>query len=91
MNPNRIKIVLEKLLNNKWPVFVWGAPGVGKSSLVKEVAEEKNLPVVDIRAPLLDPTDIRGIPSISDGQAVWSAPSFLPKEGKGILFFDELK
>ena len=90
MTPNRIKEILEKLLVGTWPVFIWGAPGVGKSSLVREVAIAKKLPVIDIRAPLLDPTDIRGVPHIVDGKAIWSPPSFLPREGEGILFFDEL-
>lgn len=90
MRPERIKELLSKLLVGTWPVFIWGAPGVGKSSLVRLVAQERDLPVIDIRAPLLDPTDIRGVPSIIEGKAVWSPPSFLPTEGEGILFFDEL-
>jgi hypothetical protein len=50
------------------------------------------LPLVDIRASLLDPTDLRGIPAVSDGRAIWCPPSFLPREGDppGVLFFDEL-
>lgn len=90
MTPTRVKELLEKLLIGTWPVFIWGAPGVGKSSLVRLVAKERNLPVIDVRAPLLDPTDIRGVPYIVDGKAVWSPPSFLPMGGEGILFFDEL-
>jgi len=47
--------------------------------------------VIDIRAALLDPTDLRGIPSAEDGWFVWCPPSFLPAEGEpaGILFFTE--
>jgi hypothetical protein len=90
LTPSRIKEILEKLLAGTWPIFIWGAPGVGKSSLVKEVAQDKRLPVIDVRAPLLDPTDIRGVPYVIDGIAVWSPPSFLPRKGEGILFFDEL-
>jgi len=90
MRPTRVKELLSELLTEVWPIFIWGAPGIGKSSLVHSVAKEKKLPVIDVRAPLLDPTDIRGVPSIQDGKAVWSPPSFLPTDGKGILFFDEL-
>lgn len=90
MTPTRVNDLLKRLLTNTWPVFIWGPPGVGKSSLVKSVGSELELPVIDVRAPLLDPTDIRGVPSIINGEAVWSPPSFLPKNGEGILFFDEL-
>ncbi len=92
MQATRLKEVLGKLLEQEWAVFLWGAPGIGKSSIVHQVAEERNLPVVDLRATLLDPTDLRGIPMLKDGTAVWCPPAFLPKEGDtpGILFLDEL-
>lgn len=92
MKPSRIQEVLDQLLSNTWPVFIWGPPGVGKSSVVRRVAEQNGLPLLDIRASLLDPTDLRGIPSIQDGRAVWCPPEFLPREEQppGILFFDEL-
>lgn len=50
------------------------------------------MPLIDIRASLLDPTDLRGIPMIQDGTAVWCPPSFLPKKSDkpGILFLDEI-
>lgn len=72
------------------PVYIWGPPGVGKSDIVREAAVEHSLPVYDLRANLLDPTDLRGIPIAQDGQARWLPPVFLPKHGPGILFLDEL-
>ncbi|MFO7596399.1 MAG: hypothetical protein R6W92_08665 [Desulfocurvibacter africanus] len=73
------------------PAFPWGAPGVGKSQVVVQVAAKHGLELVDIRAVLLDPVDLRGIPRIDEaGNAVWSSPSFLPRKGRGILFLDEL-
>ena len=92
MRPVRISEVLRKIITNRWPAFIWGPPGAGKSSVVAEVASELKRPLRDIRAPLLDPTDLRGIPAIKDGRAVWCPPAFLPTpdEDPGILFFDEL-
>lgn len=92
MKPSRVSAVIESLTSARWPVFVWGPPGCGKSSLVRSVAKAKGVPVIDVRASLLDPTDLRGIPVISDGRAVWCPPSFLPSpaDPPGILFFDEL-
>ncbi len=92
MKPSRVMKVMHELLKTRWPVFVWGPPGVGKSSVVRAVAAEMNMDIVDIRASLLDPTDLRGIPTIQGGRAVWCPPTFLPgePESKGLLFFDEL-
>jgi hypothetical protein len=92
MKPSRVFDVLNQLLDVRWAVFVWGPPGAGKSSIVRSVADERQMPLIDIRASLLDPTDLRGIPTIEDGRAVWCPPSFLPKpeDEPGILFFDEL-
>jgi len=92
MKPSRIKHILEKLIDQRWPAFIWGPPGVGKSALVKEIAEEKGLELIDIRSSLLDPTDLRGIPAVIDNKAVWCPPSFLPTDPKssGILFLDEI-
>ena len=92
MKPSRLMTILKDLLKTKWPVFIWGPPGVGKSSVVRSVAAEMGLDIIDIRASLLDPTDLRGIPAVHDGKAIWCPPVFLPSDpdSKGLLFFDEL-
>lgn len=92
MKPSRAAEVIKSMISSRWPVFLWGPPGCGKSSLVRAVAGQLGLPVIDVRASLLDPTDLRGIPMIEDKSAIWCPPSFLPKPGRrpGILFFDEL-
>ncbi|MGD9160743.1 MAG: MoxR family ATPase, partial [Desulfobacteraceae bacterium] len=91
MKPSKIKETLEHLLTINQPVFIWGAPGVGKSQVVAQVAETLGYELQDIRAVLLDPVDLRGLPHIDDkGRAAWCPPDFLPVEGKGILFLDEL-
>lgn len=92
MKPSRVASVLTKVLESTWPAFIWGPPGVGKSSVVHQVAAQLKLQVQDLRASLLDPTDLRGIPSIQGGKAAWCPPSFLPSdpESRGILFLDEI-
>ena len=74
------------------PMFIWGPPGIGKSSIVKQIAEANEYEFIDLRLSLMDPTDLTGIPfeDKDEHQALWAPPSFLPREGKGILFLDEL-
>jgi len=83
---------LEALIDRKLPAFLWGAPGIGKSSVVRQIAEAKGIGFIDLRLSLMDPTDLKGIPFFDKEvhQAVWAPPSFLPREGSGILFLDEL-
>ena len=83
---------LNTLIENKvkHSVFIWGAPGIGKSSAVTQVAKEKDLELIDLRISQLAPTDIRGLPYTKNGRAHFAPPSFLPSDGEGILFLDEL-
>jgi hypothetical protein len=81
---------LTALLPTRRPVFVWGPPGVGKSSLVRQAAAALGLSLVDVRATLLDPVDLRGLPRLDGDAAVWCSPAFLPRGGTGVVFLDEL-
>lgn len=90
MKPTRITEALKVCIAAKQPTFLWGPPGVGKSDVVRQVAEELGYKLADVRAVLLDPVDLRGLPIVSENEARWVPPSFLPKKGKWILFLDEL-
>jgi MoxR-like ATPase len=94
MNPSRAKRSIDHLINRKVPVFLWGPPGIGKSSIVSQIAKDRNIGFIDLRLSLLDPTDLRGIPFFNseDNSAVWAPASFLPDGSvkEGILFLDEL-
>jgi hypothetical protein len=91
MKPSRIFESLKVCIAAQQPAFMWGPPGVGKSDLVAQVAQALGYKLIDIRAVLLDPVDLRGLPHIEDGKAKWCPPAFLPRgKGKCILFLDEL-
>ncbi len=70
--------------------MIWGPPGIGKSSIVAQVAEKHGLQIIDLRLSQLAPTDLRGLPVAEEGVAKWFPPEFLPRTGKGILFLDEI-
>jgi hypothetical protein len=59
------------------------------------VAKSLELEVLDLRAVLLDPVDLRGLPVPNGDTVHWKPPSFLPIKGKmggrkGLIFADEL-
>ena len=92
MKASEIVKSINALLEKNIAIFLWGSPGIGKSSIVKQIAKANEMEFIDLRLSLLDPTDLKGIPFFDkeNNQAVWAAPSFLPREGEGILFLDEL-
>jgi hypothetical protein len=91
MRPKEIAIALETLIKANRPAFIEGSPGVGKSQVVTQVADKLGMDLIDVRAAQFDPVDLRGLPYLNgDNRTHWSAPDFLPTEGKGILFLDEL-
>jgi hypothetical protein len=88
---------VRKLLGNivaksvRVPVLLWGAMGIGKSMLVRDVAASQGLPCIDLRLAQQEPGDLIGLPRTVDGRTVWSKPSWWPDPGtRGVLFFDEL-
>jgi MoxR-like ATPase len=74
--------------------MLWGPRGVGKSSVVQQLAAHFQVPLVDLRLTTIEPVDIRGAIYADDEQArtVWFPPEFLPRaeQPEGILFLDEL-
>lgn len=90
MRPSEASCALETLLPSGRPLYLWGPPGIGKSSVVRHAAAALQLDLVDLRATLLDPVDLRGLPRLSNETAVWCPPAFLPRAGRGVLFLDEL-
>jgi hypothetical protein len=82
---------LNTLIKNKihHSVFIWGAPGIGKSTAVRDVAKQNGMELVDLRISQLAPTDLRGLPYVEEGMAKFAPPTFLPQDGQGILFVDE--
>ena len=82
----------------KRPVFLWGAPGIGKSELVADLCESLGGKLYDLRLALMDPSDLKGVlyynPTV--GSAMWNAPPDLPSAEEAakypvvFLFLDEM-
>lgn len=72
------------------PVYIWGAPGIGKSALVEKFAEEVGLDCVSLLGSQLAPEDIIGIPQIKDGTSEFLPPKMIARKEPYVLFLDEL-
>ena len=72
------------------PVFIWGAPGIGKSALVEKFAEDVGLPCVSLLGSQLAPEDIIGIPQIRGNVSEFLPPKMIAREDPYVLFLDEL-
>lgn len=72
------------------PVFLWGAPGIGKSSLVREFAASLGFECVSLLGTRLAPEDLIGIPQIADGRSRFCPPEQIARDEPYFLFLDEL-
>lgn len=83
-------------------VMLWGAPGIGKSQAIRQLAKEienntqKKTVVTDVRLLLFNPIDLRGIPTSNADKtlAVWLKPQIFQMDESSdiinILFLDEI-
>src|SRR6201994_2865606 len=72
------------------PVFIWGAPGIGKSSLVTQFAAQLGLECVSLLGSQLAPEDLIGVPQIEDGMSRFCPPRMIARTEPYCLFLDEL-
>jgi MoxR-like ATPase len=72
------------------PVFVWGAPGIGKSSIVEQFAAQLGLECVSMLGSQLAAEDIIGVPQIVGGTSRFCPPAMLARDKPYCLFLDEL-
>ena len=80
--------------------FLHGSPAIGKSAIVKQIAADHNLELIDIRLSQCDPTDLNGFPSPDKehGKSTYLPMDMcpldkdpLPKGKDGwLIFLDEL-
>jgi len=94
-----LKREIKKNMRVNLNTMIWGGPGIGKSEIPAQVAKDLNIKILDFRANLFDPVDVRGIPHIIPSeqyghQTTWASPDIFPtveRDGEsGIFMIDEL-
>ena len=94
LRPSELAATLALLVEARQTTMVWGPPGSAKSQIAQQVAADTGRQYVDVRALLLDPVDLRGIPW-RDGadRTRWAPPAFLPPTddpGRWLINLEEL-
>lgn len=69
-------------------LFIWGPPGIAKSSVVAQTCKDINFKLIDVRLTQMEPTDLRGIPvpvKQSDEKIAveWAVPLMFPRRDPG--------
>lgn len=92
MKPSQAALAVKFLYSKNRPGFLWGAPGIGKSDLMRQVAADLKIGIVDKRLSQSDPTEMKGFPfpNAKTRLMEFFHDGGLPTDGEGILFLDEL-
>ena len=93
LRPSELADTLALLVEARQPAIVRGPPGCAKSQIAQQVAAQAGREYIDVRALLLDPVDLRGIPW-RDGhdRTRWAPPAFLPPsdaDGRWLVNLEE--
>lgn len=98
MNINKLIKALDITVLSHLVPFIQGSPGIGKSDVVREIANKYKLKVIDIRLSQCDPTDLSGLPKLDGNKATYLPFDTFPLEGDPIpegyqgwlIFMDEI-
>lgn len=97
VTPANAAVLIERCIAARRPAMLWGAPGVGKSDIIAQIARKQDRPVIDMRLLIMEPTDIKGIPFYcpESNTMRWARPGELPGKDEtelhnAILFLDEI-
>lgn len=94
MKPSEALPEIRRLLAANLTPILWGAPGVGKTSMFRQVSRELGLMLRTVILSTRDPVDVGGLPwrDPATNRTRHALPYWWPTsdEPAGILFFDEL-
>ena len=91
MTVSEVREEITKMIPLGLPIYIGGSPGLGKTSIARQVAEAEQLPYWEVRAAEFEPVDFRGGMFLDEETetARWFSSEIWPTE-KCVLCFDEL-
>lgn len=88
----RINVANVGLSGTRIPICIWGTHGIGKTELVRDIAEANGYDFAYIApAQFEEMGDLIGMPAIVDTHTVFRAPDWVPRTpGPGIFLIDDV-
>lgn len=96
-SPKETRLFIEECFNANLVPFIQSSPGCGKSSIIKQIAKDYSLKLIDIRLSTCAPEDLQGLPRFINNRAQFCPFDIFPLEGDPIpqgyegflIFLDE--
>lgn len=76
VTPRKARELIVDVIQSGLVPYLHGSPGVGKSAIMRSIADEFNLQLIDHRLSTSEPTDLNGLPRFVDNFA-----EFVPFKG----------
>ena len=84
--------VITPIINARFPVLIRGRHGIGKSTIVYQLADKMNMTVIERRASQMTEGDLLGLPKLAKNVTTWCPPEWLATACNEpvVLFLDEV-
>lgn len=78
LTPKQLFSFLQTAIPNRLPVLITGAPGIGKTDVVRQACAAAGAELITTHPVVSDPTDYKGMPAITTGADGTPEAKFLP-------------
>jgi len=84
LKPNQLEIEIDVCTKANVVPYVVSSPGIGKSSIVAQVAKKNKLKLIDLRLSQCTPEDLQGFPMRTGDKATFTPFDIFPLEGEEV-------
>jgi MoxR-like ATPase len=84
VRPSYVSDIIKHMRGTGISLYVHGAPGISKSAVARQVADELDIAFIDFRLTSVAPEDIRGVPFVETiggmRGLIWTPPLVFPRD-----------